>query len=119
MALDSRIANYFMATMSAIADEAKNGPRLFTFRAREAGLSLKATLSRPLELQLWCEAEGCQHPVIESGKGVYPIDQPHEWVVQIAPYANFALDVLENRCADCRACHQHLLWSQDNRDMEN
>ncbi|MBK9210556.1 MAG: hypothetical protein IPL71_20650 [Anaerolineales bacterium] len=28
--MDSRIANYFMATMRAIADEAKDGPRLFT-----------------------------------------------------------------------------------------
>ena len=92
--LDSRIANYFMATMHAIADEAKNGPRLFTFRSREAGLSPKQLFAHPLELQLWCEAEGCQHPVIESGKGVYPIDQPYEWVKQIAPYANIALKVL-------------------------
>jgi GTPase SAR1 family protein len=93
--LDSRIANYFMAMMNAIADEAKNGPRLFTFRERNAGLSPKQLLARPLEIQLWCEAEGHQHRVIESGKGVYPIDKPHEWVVQIAPYANFALNVLK------------------------
>jgi hypothetical protein len=92
--LDSRIANYFMATMHAIADEAKNGPRLFTFREKSVGFSLKQLFSRPLEIQLWCEAEGCQHPVVESGKGVYPIDMPHEWFVQIAPYANFALKVL-------------------------
>ena len=92
--LDSRIANYFMATMHAIADEAKNGPRLFTFRAGEAGLSLKQIYSRPMEIQLWCEAEGCQHPVIEPGKGVYRIDEPHEWFVRIAPYANFVLKVL-------------------------
>ena len=32
---------------------------------------------------------------MESGKGVYPIDQPREWLVQIAPYANFALNVLK------------------------
>jgi hypothetical protein len=92
--LDSRIANYFMSLMHAIADEAKNGPRLFTFRSRESGLSPKQLFSRPLEFQLWCEAEGCQHPVMESGKGVYPIDVQHEWVVQIAPYAIFALRVL-------------------------
>lgn len=91
---ESRIANYFMALMNAIADEAKSGPRLFTFRTRETGFSLKPLLSRPLEIQLWCEAEGCQHPVIESGKGVYPIDIQHEWVKQVAPYANFALKVL-------------------------
>jgi len=92
--LDSRVAHYFMATMNAIADESKSGPRLFTFRTREAGISLKPLISRPMEIQLWCEAEGCQHPVIESGKGVYPIDVPHDWLVRISPYANFALKIL-------------------------
>jgi len=92
--LDSRVANYFMAMMNAIADEGKSGPRLFTFRQRDTGFSLKSLVSNPLELQLWCEAEGCQHPVIEKDKGVYPIDMPHDWFVQMTPYANFALKVL-------------------------
>lgn len=56
--LESRIAFYYMAAMRAISDEAKNGPRLFTFREREVGLSPKRLFSYPLELQLWCEAEG-------------------------------------------------------------
>ena len=66
--LDSRIADYFMATMRAIADEAKNGPRLFTFRARDASLPLQQLFSRPLEIQLWCEAEGHPHPVIDPAE---------------------------------------------------
>ncbi len=70
--MDSRIANYFMATMRAIADEAKDGPRLFTLRSREAGFSLKQLFTRPMELQLWCEAEGCQHPVIDQAKAFTP-----------------------------------------------
>ena len=69
-------------------------PRLFTFCYHDTDLSLKQLFSRPLELQLWCEAEDCQHPVIEKDKGVYSIDQPRKWVTQIAPYANFALKVL-------------------------
>ena len=93
--MDSRIAHYFWATMQAIADEAKSGPRLFTFRSREAGLSPAQLFSRPISLQLWCEAEGCQHPIIEDGKGLYSIDQPHGWVIQIAPYAKFAFDILK------------------------
>ncbi|MBI5823763.1 MAG: leucine-rich repeat domain-containing protein [Chloroflexi bacterium] len=93
--LDSRIAHYFWATMHAIADEARNGPRLFTFRSRDAGLSPKQIFTRPISLQLWCEAEGCQHPIIEDGKGLYSIDQPHDWVMQIAPYANMALEILK------------------------
>ncbi|MBK6647215.1 MAG: hypothetical protein IPG44_15970 [Anaerolineales bacterium] len=93
--MDSRIANYFMATMRAIADEAKSGPRLFTFRSRDAGLSPKQIFARPISLQLWCEAEGCQHPIIDNGKGLYSIDQPHDWVMKIAPYANMALEILK------------------------
>ncbi len=81
--------------MNAIADEAKHGPRLFTFRSRDAGLALTQIFSRPLALQLWCEAEGCQHPITEKGKGLYPVDMPREWFANIAPYAKFALDVLK------------------------
>ena len=93
--LDSRIADYFMRTLHAIADEAKSGPRLFTFRARETNIPLQQLFMRPMELQLWCEHEGHPHPVMDTGKGVYQIDQPQDWVVKIAPYANFVLDVLK------------------------
>jgi Leucine-rich repeat (LRR) protein/GTPase SAR1 family protein len=93
--LDSRIANYVMSIMNAIADEAKGGPRLFTLRSAVMGPSLESIIKRKFELQLWCEAEGCQHPVMESGKGIYPLKVSKEWVVKIAPYANFALGVLK------------------------
>jgi hypothetical protein len=92
--LDSRVADVFMATMRAIADEAKFGPRLFTLHTKHTGFSLAQLFSQSLELQMWCEAEGCQHPVKEQGEGVYPVDKPREWLAQIAPYANFALKVL-------------------------
>jgi hypothetical protein len=82
--MDSRIANYFMATLRAIADEGKNGPRLFTFLERDDGVSLKHLFSRPLAIRLWCEAEGCQHPLIGSDRGFFPIDQPQEWVINTA-----------------------------------
>jgi internalin A len=91
--LDSRIASYFMSTMRAIADEAKYGPRLFTLRS-DPKYSPKELFIKPMQIQLWCEAEGCQHPVIGEGKGLYELPQPREWVAKIAPYANFALKVL-------------------------
>ncbi len=91
--LDSRIADYFWATMNAIADEGKNGPRLFTFQERGVDFSLKQLFTRPLELQLWCEAEGCQHPVYDQG--IYAIDKTRDWVTALAPYANFVLGVLK------------------------
>jgi internalin A len=117
--LDSRIANYFWATMHAIADEAKNGPRLFTFRSGSTKLPWKQLISRPMELQLWCEHESRPHPVPEPGKGVYQIDQPYEWVIKIAPYANIALDILRIVAPHCCTSRQFVKRSQDNRNTEN
>ncbi|MBN8657125.1 MAG: hypothetical protein J0M11_15430 [Anaerolineae bacterium] len=91
--LDSRIADYFLATMRSLADESKNGPRLFTLQASKVKPTKKKTLSQPLELQLWCEAEGCQHPVYDLG--IYQIDKTPDWVNLLAPYANFVLSVLK------------------------
>jgi len=91
--IESLAAYYFMSTLRAIADEAKHGPRLFTIHPRAANFSLKQIFTQPLELQLWCEAEGCQHPVYD--KGLYFIDSQKEWVKQIAPYANFVLGILK------------------------
>jgi hypothetical protein len=66
---------------------------LFTFQRRGAVFSLKQLFTEPLELQLWCEAEGCQHPVYDLG--IYPIDKTRDWVTALAPYANFVLGVLK------------------------
>ncbi len=74
--LDSRIANYFWAMMRAIADEARDGPRLFTFRAPDVNLPVKELFSRPIELRLWCEHEGHPHPLIGSDKGYYAWNGP-------------------------------------------
>ena len=41
------------------------------------------------------EAEGCQHPVHEEGKGLYEIGVTREWVKGVAPYANLIAGVLK------------------------
>ena len=43
---------------------------------------------------LWCETEGCQHPVLEKDKRIYEFEETREWVRRIAPYANFFSSVL-------------------------
>lgn len=95
--LDSRIAGYMMAILRALANEAKDGPRLFTMEPVGGWqrVSPKRLVAGRYRLHLWCEAEGCQHPVLEEGKGVYEFDAPREWVVRIAPYANFVAGVLK------------------------
>jgi internalin A len=94
---ESRIANYVMALMRAIANEAKHGPRLFTIKPVDEGwrLAPRRLVSTRLRLQLWCEAEGCQHKVFDKGVGVYEFNKPYEWVRQVAPYANFVLGLLK------------------------
>jgi len=96
--LDSRIANYVMALMHAIADEAKHAPRLFTIEPTDKGwrkLSPKRLVATRFRLQLWCEAEGCQHKLFDEGVGVYEFNKPYEWVCQVVPYVNFVLSVLK------------------------
>ncbi|MEW5719907.1 MAG: COR domain-containing protein, partial [Chloroflexota bacterium] len=92
--LDSRIANYVFAVMQAIASESKEGPRLFTITPIDADWKKKLFAKR-YRLHLWCEADGCQHPIIEKGVGVYEFDVSQEWVKRVAPYANFIAGVLK------------------------
>jgi hypothetical protein len=78
--------------MTAMANEAKDGPRLFTVEPLDG--NWRRLLAKPYRLCLWCEADGCQHPVFEEGKGVYEFKATREWVQRVAPYANFVAGVL-------------------------
>ena len=92
--LHSRIANYVMTILHGIASESKDGPRLFTIEPAEG--NWRRPFSERYRLSLWCEAEGCQHPVsAESNNGVYEIKATREWVARVAPYANFVAGVLK------------------------
>ena len=91
--LDSHIANYVMAIMHAMANEAKQGPRLFTIEPVD-GYWRQLVMKR-YRFQLWCEAEGCQHPVLEEGKGVYEFKVLSERIGRILPYANIIAGVLK------------------------
>ena len=94
--LESRLANYVMSIMRAMANEARNGPRLFTIEHATGGWP--QPFAKRYRLNLWCEAEDCQHPVDEPGKGVYEFEGTREWVEwvkRVAPYASFIARVLK------------------------
>lgn len=91
--LESRISNYVMAIMQAIASESKAGPRLFTIEPVDG--NWRRWVAKRYRLHLWCEAEGCQHPVLEDAQGEYEFDATREWVGRVAPYANFIAGVLK------------------------
>jgi internalin A len=92
--LESRLANSVMAIMYALANEAQNGPRLFTIEPID-GWGVRNLYSRPFRLHLWCEAEGCQHPVYEDEMGIYEFRRTQKWIEQVAPYANFVAGMLK------------------------
>jgi hypothetical protein len=91
--LESRLANYVMAIMRAMANEAKDGPRLFDLLPVSRGM--KGIFEKRFLLRLWCEAENCQHPVLEKDRGIYDITASRVWIRQIAPYANFIAGVMK------------------------
>ncbi|MEQ9623859.1 COR domain-containing protein [Coleofasciculus chthonoplastes] len=90
---ESRIANYVMGIMQAVASESKRGPRLFTLEPREG--NWRRLTSKGYRLHLWCEEPNCQHPVHDIDKGVYEFKAPREWVEKVAPYANLIAGLLK------------------------
>jgi internalin A len=91
--LESRLANYVMAIMRAMANEAKEGPRLFDIQPENG--NWRRLAGAKYRLRLWCEAEGCQHPVLEADRGSYTFKAPREWVVRVAPYVKFVAGLLK------------------------
>jgi hypothetical protein len=79
--------------LQAIATESKEGPRLFIIEPAEG--NWRRPFSEMYRLSLWCEAEGCQHPLLEEDRGRYEIKASREWVKQVAPYANFVAGMLK------------------------
>ena len=90
---ESRIANYTMGIMRAIANEAKAGPRLFTLEPIDG--NWRRPFDQRYRLHLWCEAENCQHRVHQPNVGVYEFEAPRDWVIKVAPYANLVSRVLK------------------------
>ena len=91
--LDSRIANYVMTILQAIASESKEGPRLFTIEPVDG--NWHRLFDKRYKLHLWCENEGCPHPVTEKDKGVYEFDATRNWLIRVAPYANLVAGILK------------------------
>lgn len=94
--LVSKVEDGFASLMRTLLDEAKEGPRLFSFECvEERGFFDRPKwMSAKFQLTLWCEHS--QVPLWrvsgDKKKGVYVIDLPREWLVSAAPF----LKVLAN-----------------------
>jgi len=91
--LESRLAYAVMTILNGLASEAKDGPRLFTLTPADGNWHRPFTAH--YNLRLWCEMDGCQHPVIEPGFGDYNIQATREWVGRVAPAVNLIAGLLK------------------------
>ncbi len=88
--LMSQVEDAFRGLMQALTDEAKEGPRLFSFQPVEPGFfGLSNWVNQKFRLTLWCEHSRLPLPALngeKDGRGVYNLSLPREWFVKAAPF---------------------------------
>jgi hypothetical protein len=86
----SKVEAGYTGLMRTLLDEAKEGPRLFSFEpVEERGFFERPKwLSAKFKLTLWCEHSRLPLWIVEGkdGMGVYTVDLPREWLVKAAPF---------------------------------
>ncbi|BDI20273.1 hypothetical protein ANSO36C_60750 [Nostoc cf. commune SO-36] len=86
----SQVDQQFAEMMQMLTDEAKDGPRLFSFKPIDRKFfDLPQWTSAKFQLTLWCEHSRKPLPALNHGdnkKGVYELDLSREWFIKAAPY---------------------------------
>jgi Leucine-rich repeat (LRR) protein len=86
----SKVDDAFTALIRGMADEAKEGPRLFSFEpVNHSAFNPKGWMKQKFRLTLWCEHSRLPLPVLnkrEPERGVYEFEVTREWFVQAAPF---------------------------------
>jgi hypothetical protein len=84
--------------LQVLTDEAKEGPRLFSFFPVDRNAFNPNTWIREkFRLVLWCEHSRLPPPVLNNGdmkKGVYDLELEREWFTKTAPYLKFVASTL-------------------------
>lgn len=85
----SKVEAAYSGLLLTLLDEAKEGPRLFSFEPVEPGFFDRPKwMSAKFKLTLWCEHSRRPLWFYSEGTtaGVYTIDLPREWLVNAAPF---------------------------------
>ncbi|NTV67517.1 MAG: hypothetical protein HGB06_07545 [Chlorobaculum sp.] len=85
----SRVDDGFTDMMRSLTDEAKDGPRLFSFQPLErARFNPKGWVKMRFRVTLWCEHARLPLPLINrhDREGVYEFDVTREWFEKAAPF---------------------------------
>jgi hypothetical protein len=84
--------------LQVLTDEAKEGPRLFSFfPVDRSAFNPKTWIREKFRLVLWCEHSRLPLPVLNNGdmkKGVYDLELDREWFKKAAPYLKFLTGTL-------------------------
>ena len=94
----SQVEDAYTGLMQALTDEARDGPRLFSFEPVDKRFFERPKwISAKFRLTLWCEHSRLPLPAL-NGKtdtsGVYELNLPREWLVKAMPYLKVLTAVL-------------------------
>jgi hypothetical protein len=86
----SKVDEEFASLMQMLTDEAKDGPRLFSFKPVDPKFFDRPKwISTKLQITLWCEHSRQPLPDLnpnDNKKGVYELEVSREWFTKAAPY---------------------------------
>jgi len=86
----SKVDEEFASLMQMLTDEAKDGPRLFSFKPVDPKFfDRPKSISTKLQITLWCEHSRQPLPALnpnDKKKGVYELEVPRKWFTKAAPY---------------------------------
>lgn len=86
----SKVDAAYTGFMRALTDEAKEGPRLFSFEPIDPSFFDRPSwISQKFRLTLWCEHSRLSLPQLNGGDnkaGVYELNLPREWFEKASPF---------------------------------
>lgn len=86
----SKVDEQFASLMQMLTDEAKDGPRLFSFKPLDPKFCDRPKwISTKLQITLWCEHSRQPLPALnphDKQKGVYELEVSRAWFTKAAPY---------------------------------
>jgi len=86
----SQVDKTYTDLLQVLTDEAKEGPRLFSFfPVNRNAFNPKTWIREKFRLVLWCEHSRLPLPVLNNGdmkKGVYDLELEREWFKKASPY---------------------------------
>ena len=94
----SQVDQQFADMMQMLTDEAKDGPRLFSFQPIEPGFfNSPKWIKTKFKLTLWCEHSRLPLPALNPDnpkQGVYELELSREWLTKAAPVLKVIFRIL-------------------------